>query len=145
MRIDAGVALRACAAVPPLLLTIVVAMTALAGAAGQHPQWHGAALNMSEAAAARDVATLAAMLDRGEDPNRARPVRPPLLDSTRPTLTPVEAGVLAGRLEVVHLLTTRGGVLDAERRAALACEARRRGYGDVADYLAGPAAAPACP
>jgi hypothetical protein len=43
-------------------------------------------------------------------------------------MTPLEAGVAAGRLEVVHLLVTRGVALDRGRRAALVCEALRRGY-----------------
>ena len=145
MRIDTRAVLRACASVPPAVLTVFVAATVVGALAGDHPQWHGMTLNMSEAAAARDVATIAAMLDRGEDPNRPRSVRPPLLDSTQPTLTPLEAGAIAGRLEVVHLLMARGASLDAGRRGALVCEARRRGYDDVAGYLAGAMGMTPCP
>jgi hypothetical protein len=106
---------------------------------GAHPLWHPASLNMSEAAAARDVATVAAMIERGEDPGLKHPIRPPLLDSARGELTPLEAGAIAGRLEVVHLLLTRGAAVDAHRRSELACEALRRGYRDVAEYLGGAA------
>jgi hypothetical protein len=144
LRTDPSTALRACAALPPLVLVVLVGAVAVAAMAGRDPRWHGAAMNMSEAAAARDVATIAAMLDRGEDPNRPRSVRPPLLDSTQPTVAPLEAGALAGRLEVVDLLVTRGASLDARRRRALVCETRARGYRDVADYLAG-AAVVDCP
>jgi hypothetical protein len=59
-------------------------------------------------------------------------------------MTPLEAGVAAGRLEVVHLLVTRGVALDRGRRAALVCEALRRGYRDVAEFLAGSVLAPVC-
>jgi len=92
---------------------------------------------MAEAAAARDIGTIAAMLDRGDDPNARRYVRAPLIDGVAVEMTPLEAGVAAGRLEVVHLLTTRGAALDDRRRVALACEALHRGYKDVAEFLAG--------
>jgi hypothetical protein len=125
-----------CAAVPPLALTAFVAWTLAAAAGGAHPLWQAATLNMSEAAAARDVATIAAMLDRGDDPNLKHPIRPALMESGA-ELTPLEAGAIAGRLEVVHLLLTRGATIDPGRRGELACVALHRGYSDVADYLAG--------
>jgi hypothetical protein len=133
--------LAACAAVPPLALTAFVAWTLASAAFGDHPLWHSEPLNMSEAAAARDLATVAAMLERGEDPNLKHAVRPALLESAG-EFTPFEAGVISGRLEVVHLLQTHGASVDPRRRFELACEARRRGYTDVADYLAAEAECP---
>lgn len=137
MRTDRRAVLGACAAVPVAVLLLVVAAVTAVTLVSEHPQWYGAALNMPEAAAARDAATVAALLDRGEDPARALPVRPPLLDGTRPTLTALEAAVAAGRLEIVHLLLSRGVELDPAGRTALACDARRRGFSDVAEYLEG--------
>ena len=139
-----GRLLAAAAAGPPLALTAFAAWTLAAAAFGAHPLSHPASLNMSEAAAARDVATIAAMLERGESPDVRHPVRPPLLDSWGGEFTPLEAGAIAGRLEVVHLLLTRGAALDARRRTELACVALRRGYADVAEYLAGEAAPREC-
>jgi hypothetical protein len=132
------------AATPPLLLACAVTAMLAAGAAGRHPMWRTETLNMSEAAAARDIGTIAALLDSGEDPNATRYVRPPLLDGVSAKMTPLEAGVAAGRLEVVYLLLTRGGVVDERRRLALACDALHRGYHDVADFLAGAGARPVC-
>ena len=136
--------LAGCAAVPPMALTAFVVWTVAAAAFGAHPLWHAASLNMSEAAVARDVATIAAMLERGDDPDVKHAIRPALLDSARGELTPLEAGAIAGRLEVIHLLLTHGATIDQRRRSELACEAMRRGYTDVADYLAGEAVSPDC-
>ena len=131
-------ALARCAVVPPLLLVAFTAVALAAAPFGAHPLWHDAELNMSEAAAARDVATVAALLEAGEDPDAVRPVREPLLEgAARRDVTPLEAAVIAGRLEVVHLLLTRGAAAPDAVRRDLACAARASGYRDVAEYLAG--------
>jgi hypothetical protein len=132
------------AATPPLLLACAVVSMLAAGVAGRHPMWRTETLNMAEAAAARDVATIAMLLDRGEDPNATRHLRAVLFDGMARDLTPLEAGVAAGRLEVVHLLLARGALVDDARRVALACDALHRGYRDVAAFLAGPASSPVC-
>lgn len=130
-------ALALAAAVPPLVLAGTTLAMLVAGMAGRHPMWRPETLNMTEAAAARDVATIAASIERGEDPNARRPIGPPFLESAPGEMTPLEAGVIAGRLEVVHLLLTRGASVVPDRRRELACVALRQGYRDVADYLAG--------
>lgn len=138
--------LALCAAVPPLALVAFTAVALLATPLWGHPMWHAAPLNMSEAAAARDVATIAAMLERGEDPDAVRHVRPPLLKgAVRRDLTPLEAAVVAGRLEVVHLLLTRGATAADDARLDLACRAQASGYRDVAEYLAGEHLSAGCP
>ena len=143
-RLEARPAIALAAAIPPLLLAGVIVVMLAAGLAGRHPMWRTETLNMAEAAAARDLATIAAMLDRGEDPHLSLPIRSTLPDEVSIAMTPLEAGVAAGRLEVVHLLVTRGAALDDGRRAALACEAQRRGYRDVAEYLTAATLAPVC-
>jgi hypothetical protein len=132
------------AAIPTLLLACAVALMLGAGIAGRHPMWRTETLNMAEAAAARDVATIAAMLDRGEDPNATRPLRPAFLDGISMDMTPLEAGVAAGRLEVVHLLLARGATVEDGRRLTLACDALHRGYRDIAEFLTGSASSPVC-
>jgi hypothetical protein len=117
----------------------------LAAAWGRHPFWQPSTLNLSEAAAARDIATVAALIEAGEDPAISRPVRPPLLsDGAAVTATPLEAAVRAGRVEIVALLFARGLKVDGTARAALACEARSRGYRDVDEYLSASATVPEC-
>ena len=131
--------LAAIAALPPIVLAVATLAMLVAGMAGQHPMWRPETLNMTEAAAARDVATIAASIERGQDPNARRPIAPPFLEVVPGEMSPLEAGVIAGRLEVVHLLLTRGASVPPDRRVELACMARRRGYPDVADYLGGDA------
>jgi hypothetical protein len=138
----AGIAILAAAA-PLALAGVTVVMLAAAGV-GRHPLWREEVLNMAEAAAARDISTVAALLDRGEDPNRPRPIRPPLLDGSDRAMTPLEAGVRARRLEVVHLLLSRGAVPDPATRAALICDAMDNGDADIAAALAGGAPPAAC-
>jgi hypothetical protein len=129
---------------PAVVLGGAIAVMLAAAPIAGHPMWQPRSLNLTEAAAARDVATIALLLERGEDPNARRPVRQPLLDGMARELTPLEAGVAAGRLEVVDLLLARGAELDDERRRALSCDALRRGYRDVAEFLAAPLAGTPC-
>jgi hypothetical protein len=125
------------AAAAPAVLAVATVLMLAAAVADRHPLWTPERFNMSEAAAARDVATVAAMLERGEDPALARPVRPPLLDSINRAVTPLEAGVLARRGEVVALLVARGASVDAAGRARLVCEALDNGDREIAELLGG--------
>jgi hypothetical protein len=135
LRIDLN-ALGRCAIAPPLVLVAFTMISLAAAPFGGHPLWHDAELNMSEAAAARDVATVAALIERGEDPDAVRHVRQPLLEgAVQREVTPLEAAVIAGRLEVVHLLLTHGAAVPDAARLRLSCEAARSGYRDVAEYL----------
>ncbi len=139
-------AVARCAVIPPLVVVAFTLLSLMAAPFGGHPLWHDAELNMSEAAAARDVATVAAMLERGEDPDAVRHVRQPLLEgAAQRDVTPLEAAVIAGRLEVVHLLLTRGAAVPESSRLRLSCEAARSGYRDVAEYLFDGRLPDACP
>jgi hypothetical protein len=135
---DSGRAAAWVAAAPVCLALSIVAML-LGALVGTHPMWQTRSLNMTEAAAARDVATVALLLERGEDPNEPRPIRASFLQLAGGEMTPLEAGAAAGRLEVVDLLVRRGAAVDAPARLHLACRAIEHGHADVAAYLAGPA------
>jgi hypothetical protein len=134
-----------CAAAPPVAV-VAISLALLTGAgAGLHPFWRPIVLNLAEAAAARDVATLAAAIERGGDPNAAYVIRRPLLDAAAAvTATPLEAGVRTGRLEVIALLLEKGVRLEPDERRTLVCEARGRGFHDVDAYLARPLGLVAC-
>lgn len=125
------------AAAAPIALALVTVGMLAAAAAGRHPLWTPEQLNMAEAAAARDVATVAAMLERGEDPHVARLVRPPLLDGINRSMTPLEAGVRARRGEVVQLLIGRGVQVEGAARGRLVCEALHNGDRAIVQALGG--------
>lgn len=129
-------ALAVAAVAAPLALAVVTVVMLAAATAGRHPLWTPQRLNLTEAAAARDVATVAAMLERGEDAAVPQRVRPPLLDGLDRAVTPLEAGVLARRLEVVHVLLAHGTPVDQTTRDRLVCEARHNGDTGIADALA---------
>ena len=138
-------ALTAAAAAGPVLLAAAAVVMLAAAAAGRHPFWRPEVLNMAEAAAARDVSTVAALIERGEDPNVPQLVRPPLLDGVNRAMTPLEAGVVARRMEVVGLLLAHGAAPGPEIRLALVCEALHNGDNDIAAALAGGPPAVECP
>lgn len=136
--------LGAAAVAAPLVLAAATVVMLAAAPAGRHPLWQPEAFNMTEAAAARDIATVAASVERGEDPNVRRPVRSPLLDDIGRELTPLEAAVIARRFEIVDFLLSRGASPDGPARAALICHALGNGDRDIADALAAGAPAPEC-
>ncbi len=94
----------ACVAVPPVALAVVsaglLALTALSG----HPLWPSHALNMSEAAALRDSATVLQLIRQGENLHERRRVRAGFLVDRDVALTPLEAAIAARRSEVVDVI-----------------------------------------
>ena len=71
---------------------------------GTHPYWRVEPVNLSEAAALRDQATVVELIRRGEDPYRQREVRADLLFNDRTELTAFEAAIASGRAEVVEVM-----------------------------------------
>ena len=112
-------------AVPPIILTGVLAVGLLAIPLGVDFLWPVPTLTLSESAALRDAATVRLAIDRGDDLTAASPVRAGIFGPAV-VLTPVEAAAMAGYGEMVRLLLDEGHlhlrVGDAER---LACIARR--------------------
>jgi hypothetical protein len=102
-----------------------LALTAFAlGLAGLHPLWRAEPLNMSEAAAYRDGATVLELIRAGEDPDARRPVHQGAVFSRDLMLTPLEAAVAAGRAEVVEVWLSAHPTLDPRAWIEARCVAR---------------------
>jgi hypothetical protein len=98
----------AAAGSPGVILAVVsLAMLTMAGA-GAHPMWRTQQLNMSEAAALRDAATVLQLLRAGESPREPRDIRPGFFFEQGERLTPLEAAIAAERPEIVDVLLGAG-------------------------------------
>ena len=92
------------AALPGIVLTAWSALLMLGAAIGSHPLWRVEPLNLSEAAAMRDEATVVQLIANGDDPYARRQVRADLLFNDRVELTPIEAAIAGGRTEIVEII-----------------------------------------
>jgi len=121
----------------PLLVPFVLAVAVIAGwAAGANPFWPTPDLNVAEAAAVRDHAEVVRLIESGQNPNRAWPIRVGIIDDAVHTMTPLEAAVEIRRLELVKLLIRHGAVLTDAARAALTERASARQADDIVAFLA---------
>lgn len=91
-------------AAPAALLGVITAGMLLRAVCGSHPLWHADPVNLSEAAALRDQATVMRLIRRGEDPYQRREVRADLLFNDRAELTAPEAAIASGRPEVMEAI-----------------------------------------
>jgi hypothetical protein len=89
---------------PSALLGIMTAGMLLRAVFGAHPLWRAEPVNLSEAAALRDQATVVQLIRRGEDPYQRREVRADLLFNDRVELTAFEAAIASGRAEVMDVI-----------------------------------------
>jgi hypothetical protein len=89
---------------PAVMLGILTAGMMIRAIGGDHPLWRVEPVNLSEAAALRDQATVARMIGEGEDAYARREIRADLLFNDRAELTPVEAAIAAGRAEMVEII-----------------------------------------
>jgi len=92
------------AALPGIVLTAWSALLMLGAVIGSHPLWRVEPLNLSEAAAMRDEATVVQLIASGDDPYARRQVRADLLFNDRVELTPIEAAIAGGRTEIVEII-----------------------------------------
>jgi hypothetical protein len=114
---------RACAlaiALPPMVVTALVAAMLLIASAGRHPFWSERPVTLADAAAAGDHALVLRLIRQGHDPNRPQGDR-----------TPIEYAVQRSDARLVRLLLAHGVVLDDEARHDLACRAARQGGGEI--------------
>jgi hypothetical protein len=89
----------------------------------RHPIWPRQQLNLSEAAAARDVAEIVRLIQTSEDPDAARDVRPGILAEHAVRATPLEAAVATRDTEVARVLLANGAAMDAQVWNRLRCSA----------------------
>jgi hypothetical protein len=128
--------IAAAAAGPAAIVVLLEAAVLLGAAVGHHPWWPDLDLNLSEAAAVRDHAEVARLLERGEDPNARRPVRAGLLGNDDVVeATPLEAAVSIRRAELMDVLFTAGAALAPGDWGRLRCWAEAHEYDDVVARL----------
>jgi hypothetical protein len=94
----------AAAALPAAFLGILTAGTLIRALGGTHPLWHAEPVNLSEAAALRDQATVVRLIRNGDDPYQRREVRADLLFNDRADLTAFEAAIASGRAEIMDVI-----------------------------------------
>ena len=125
------------AAVVPATVLTVWTMAVLVGATvGAHPIWRVEPVNLSEAAALRDQATVVKLIRDGEDPSARREVRADLLFNDRVELTALEAGIASHRSEIVDILMfSMRTPPDATEWNRLRCLADLEGDRDVIEVL----------
>lgn len=107
--------------VPGALLILATAVMLVGLPLGADPLWYVEPLTLSEAAALRDYGEVVRLIEGGEDPNRAGPVRPDVLRNDAQELTPLEAAVGARRADMVELLLENGAEMDAATWTRLTC------------------------
>ena len=120
---------------PGALLIVATAAMLLGLPFGADPLWQVEPLTLPEAAALHDSGEVVRLIDLGEDPNAAGPVRPDLLRNDAQVVTPLEAAVGARRADIVELLLENGAVMDAEMWTRLMCFAAVVDAGEVRDLL----------
>lgn len=122
-------------ALPPLVLGAMTAGMMLRAIAGGHPLWRVEPVNLSEAAALRDQATVVQLIRSGEDPFTRREVRADLLFNDRAELTPVEAAIAAGRTEIVEIILFAAPRPGPEEWTRMRCVSQLEGAEDINEVL----------
>ena len=110
-------------AVPGCLAVAVMTAGLLAAVFDQHPMWPRQELNLSEAAAVRDLGEIVRLIQLAEDPDAPRDVRPGFLAEHAVRATPLEAAVAMKDPEVARVLLVNGAAMDAQVWSRLRCSA----------------------
>src|SRR5688572_5156667 len=101
-----------CLGAPAVIMTCLLAGMMGLAVIGEHPLWPATPLNMSEAAALRDSATVLQLLRQGERVDRPWRIPAGVLLDHEVTLTPLDAAVIARRPEIVQVLLSSVTDLD---------------------------------
>ncbi len=130
-----GAALALVAA-PPLLLAVITVVLLVLGLFERNPFWPRHTVTISEAAALRDRATVAALAESGTDLSLRYRVRPGLLDNDVDlSLTAPEAAIFANRAEILAVLFNAGLTQDEAAVRGWICLARAPGRDEALAYL----------
>ena len=137
------------AALPAAAAGVLALAALVLSATGRNPDWPRQTVNMTEAAALRDQATVLRLIAAGEDPHARRELPADLVLNERADLTPFEAAIAAGRPEVAELLVWAGYRFDTAEWIHLRCLASGEGDEDIVGLLdahrpEGAAAVPDC-
>ena len=119
----------------PLRFAACSGMLLAAAALGYEPLWQPPPpVTLTHAAYVADLVTASRMIEQGTDPNAVGVVA---INAHKVRLTPLEAGVESGDLDIVTLLVKMGARVDESNRLRLACLAEAVGASDIASYLRG--------
>ena len=124
---------RMALAAPACLVAAVLLGWLLLVPFDHHPMWTERDLNLSEAAAVRDLGEIVRLIEASEDPDAARDVRPGYLADTTVHLTPLEAAVASKDVESVRILLLNGATMTKGSWHHLRCMTENdeiRGYLD---------------
>ena len=123
--------LPAVVALPGLLVAAMALASTAAAIAGRSPLWRTAELNLSEAAAVSDLATMVRLIRGGADPDARHRIRPGLLSSHESRLTPFEVALATRRPEVAEIWLRSRGPLGASVWIRAKCGARLEPGGSI--------------
>lgn len=121
-------------ALPPLIVTVGVAIAAGGEIGGSHPLTNGAPRGVAEAIAMRDSATAARLVEGGANASEVGLIRQGILIERPVLATPLETAVILDQAATVDFLVSRG----VERSPALACLAIDVGARSVRSRLGDP-------
>ena len=124
------------ASLPGAVLGLAMGIMTLMAMGGSHPLWRVDPVNMSEAAALRDEATVVQLMAKGENPYTRREIRAHLLSADRVELTPLEAGIAAARAEIVEIILFSARERpDAAAWTYLRCLSQLEAHRDINEVL----------
>jgi hypothetical protein len=95
-------------AVPPIGMTVALAMLSAAELSGRHPLTEGAPRSVSEAIAMHDEATAARLLEDGASATEIGLIRAGILGDQPILATPLETAVLADAVVAFEHVVSRG-------------------------------------
>ena len=104
-------------ALPPLIVTIAVAVVVVGEIGGAHPLTTGAPRGVAEAIALRDAAAAARFVEGGASASEVGLIRRGILADRAVLATPLETAIILDQPATVDYLTSRG----VEHSPALAC------------------------